>query len=122
MKKNLNTIVVIAVIIGVVGLIIKNITDSNRINDKGVYVIGNIEKIGPGSGGQRVYVSYKFRGEIYNIDYLNPNWQDNKAIVGKYFFKIDPTNPKSIDIVFDKFVPDSLNESPSEGWDSIPIY
>ena len=122
MSRRVKNILITVVVVFVLYMIIKNISDARQLNEGGVYVIGKIDKILPASGGLRIYVSYMFKGELIKSDYINANSQNNKPSVGYYFLKIDPTNPKHFNIIYDRVVHDSLIVSPYNGWDSLPKY
>lgn len=122
MKIKAKNIVVGIVILGVSFLIVKNILDANRLNEKGVYVIGHVDKIRAASGGLRIYVSYTFNGRLIEGDYINANSHNNKPTVKKYFMKIDPINQNHFDILYNIPVPDSLTTSPTEGWKELPAH
>lgn len=121
MKIKAKSIIIGIIIAGVLFMIVKNILDAKRLDEKGVYVIGHIDDIRGASGGVRIYVSYSFNGERIEGDYIDANSHNTKPTIKKYFMKIDPIKPSHFDILYNVLVPDSLI-SPAEGWKELPVH
>ena len=89
-------------------MIYSNISDNISLTKNGVYIIGNIEKINPASGGHRVYVNYKCRNKMYYSDFIDANWSETNYKLGRYAFKIDSLSPHSYDIEYKYHLPDNV--------------
>lgn len=122
MKQKQKVIIICIVIIGTVALLIKNVFESKRLENKGVYVLGKIDKIDGASQGVKIFISYDFNGKVYKNDYVESDFENKHAEVNKrYFVKVDPANPEKFHIEYLISVPDTLLKSPHNGWESLPI-
>ncbi|MBS1664783.1 MAG: hypothetical protein JST68_27300 [Bacteroidetes bacterium] len=86
----------------------------------GVYVIGKIDRIEEDDDDQKVYVSYKFRGEVIHRDIKMSAVFSPEDTLKRYFFRIDTAQPINFHAIFTFTVPDSIKEAPYNGWDSLP--
>lgn len=122
MKHRQKTIILSLVAIFILALVVKNAYESKSLNKNGVYVLGKIDKIDGAYQGVKMYVSYTYKGKVFKNNYVAGNFDKNAMMVKKaYFFKIDASKPNKFHIEYNIPVPDSLINSPYEGWDSLPI-
>lgn len=118
--KNKKTIIVVVLLVFFIGVTFKNYYERQAIKRQGVYVIGTVEEVRGAYKGVRAFVTYKYRGEKMKSNLVTSQIYMNDK--GKRFFLIiDPKHPNKYRIEFKVKVPDSLLESPYEGWDSLPV-
>lgn len=121
MRKKGKIMVVCIVAIIVIGLIIRNINDRRSLEGNGIYVIGNVDKIDGAYQGVKIFVSYNYKGKLYKNDYVTSSFDKQTMTEGRYFFKIDASNPDKFHIEYLIPVPDSIQTAPYSGWDSLPL-
>lgn len=120
MKKNSKIVLYSLIGLIIISLIIKNIYEANSIEKNGVYVIGRIDDVKGAYQGRRVYYSYKYQGIIYKNDFVTD--QIHMSDKGRrYFLKVDSTCPQKTSIEYKVPIPDTLQESPYNGWDTLPV-
>lgn len=119
MKKRGKIVFYSILILIIIGLIIKNVYEANRLNRNSVYVIGKIENVKGASRGRGVYISYQYKGNIFK-NYFVTDQIHMKDKGRRFFFKVDTTHPQKFSIQYKAIVPDTLLESPYNGWDSLP--
>lgn len=120
MSKRGKSVFYSVLILIIVGLIIKNIYEANRLNKNGVYVIGKIENVKGASRGRGVNIVYMYKGSLFRNYFVTD--QIHMSDKGRRFFlEIDTIKPQKFSIQYNVPVPDSLLESPYNGWDTLPV-
>jgi hypothetical protein len=82
------------------------------IYKKGIYVVGEIDKVTVGRSGATVNIHYDFNGKRYVGGFM-PNYGYDKTIGRKIFIKILPKFPSNYDCT-DITVPDCVLTAKSE--------
>lgn len=114
---------IIGVIVLIIYLIVFNdINKKRRLNTfkTGVYTIAKVIKLK--KEARRTYYVYEF--QYHNLRYestiLHKGY--NLDVGTNYFLIIDPKKPDYNNFLLKPFsVPDSITESPSAGWEELPI-
>lgn len=89
------------------------------IYKKGIYVVGEIDRVTVGRSGAKVYIRYDFNGKKY-FGGFKPNYGYDKTIGRKIFIKILTKFPSNYDYT-NITVPDCVLTSKSEvSWKQIP--
>ncbi len=120
MLMNKKIIIIIGVVALFIFLIIKHYEHHKSISESGVYVIGNIDKTRTAYKGIKTYVSYQYRGEQITSDFVSNEIEMSDQGKRK-FFKIHPKYPWKYHIEYEVPVPDYLQLSPYNGWDTLPV-
>lgn len=119
-KKNIKVAVFIAAFIFLAS-VSWDLYTRNRLDEKGVFVIGTVKKIEGARASLRGFVEFKYKDERFRSDFLSKTIS-YKDTARRFFVKIIPSCPTCYLIVDETTpVPDSIYESPYSGWDSLPV-
>ncbi len=92
-----------------------------QLNEKGIFVIGTITRIEGAKASLRGFINFQYQSVEYNSDFLSKTIS-HKDTGRRFFVKIIPSCPTCYLTVDENTpVPDSLQESPYNGWDSLPV-
>lgn len=120
MKRNTKGGLLIAAII-ILTSIFWDLLTRIQLNEKGVFVIGTLKKIEGAKASLRGFIKFQYKNVEYNSDFLSKTIS-HKDTCRRFFVKIIPSCPTCYFIVDENTpVPDSLKESPINGWDSLPV-
>ncbi len=119
--KQLNSIGIISFVGLMAFLLIKGtVINEIKLNKSYRYticIVAEIEAVGTGRSLATIVYLFndkQYKG-FYEVDRID------KSLIGiRHFIKFYPKNPNNSEVIFDRDVPDSLIEIPSEGWKKIP--
>lgn len=120
MKKKGAIIFYSILVLIIVSLIIKNVYEANSLERNAVFVIGRIDEVKGAYQGRRVFYSYRYKGILFRNDYVTDQIH-LKDKGRRFFFKVDSLHPGMTSIQYKVVVPDTLLESPYNGWDTLPL-
>ncbi len=94
----------------------------SRIENEGVYVIGDITKIGKGvKRSHTLKYTFIYQGKKYNSS--DKIYEKKNELIGRrYLVKILPEDPKINQILFDKRIQCDTLSAPYNGWKEIPSH